>query len=168
MTVSTASLNANLTQRLDDLESGLPSIPSQAFGLSRAATRRMIDTSGAVVSTIARQVETFLGTASTSAKTVVGQTRSGAQRTVKTAADASKQAVGQARAEMAQTVDAGVDATERLLDAGTRAVDPDVPSAGLAYEQWTKAQLYDRAQELDVDGRSSMSKKQLIVALRAA
>lgn len=34
------------------------------------------------------------------------------------------------------------------------------------YEQWTKDELYDRAQELDVDGRSDMSKDELISALR--
>ncbi len=35
------------------------------------------------------------------------------------------------------------------------------------YEQWTKDELYDRAKELDIDGRSSMTKDELIDALRA-
>jgi hypothetical protein len=35
-----------------------------------------------------------------------------------------------------------------------------------AYEDWTKDELADRARELDVRGRSSMSKGQLIDALR--
>ena len=34
------------------------------------------------------------------------------------------------------------------------------------YEDWTKDELYQRAQELDVDGRSSMTKDELIAALR--
>ncbi|MCR8827127.1 DUF7218 family protein [Pseudosulfitobacter koreensis] len=34
------------------------------------------------------------------------------------------------------------------------------------YEEWSKGDLYDRAQELDIDGRSDMSKDQLIDALR--
>ena len=34
------------------------------------------------------------------------------------------------------------------------------------YEDWTKDALYQRAQELDVDGRSSMTKDELIAALR--
>ncbi|MCB0963378.1 MAG: Rho termination factor [Acidimicrobiales bacterium] len=34
------------------------------------------------------------------------------------------------------------------------------------YEEWTKDDLYERAQELDVDGRSDMTKDQLIEALR--
>lgn len=35
-----------------------------------------------------------------------------------------------------------------------------------AYEEWTKDDLYERAQELDVDGRSDMTKPELISALR--
>ena len=35
------------------------------------------------------------------------------------------------------------------------------------YEDWTKAELYDRAQEVGIDGRSSMSKSELISALRS-
>ncbi len=35
-----------------------------------------------------------------------------------------------------------------------------------AYEDWTKEELYERAQELDIDGRSAMSKDELIEALR--
>ena len=35
------------------------------------------------------------------------------------------------------------------------------------YEEWTKDELYERAQELDIEGRSDMSKDELIEALRA-
>ncbi|UWQ99360.1 Rho termination factor [Rhodobacteraceae bacterium S2214] len=34
------------------------------------------------------------------------------------------------------------------------------------YEDWTKDDLYDRAQELEIDGRSDMTKDELIDALR--
>ena len=34
------------------------------------------------------------------------------------------------------------------------------------YEDWTKDELMDRAQELDIDGRSDMTKDELISALR--
>lgn len=46
---------------------------------------------------------------------------------------------------------------------------PDAASKGgkaAAYEDWTKDELYERAQELEIDGRSSMSKDELIAALR--
>lgn len=36
------------------------------------------------------------------------------------------------------------------------------------YEEWTRDELYERAQELNIDGRSDMAKDELIGALRAA
>ncbi len=34
------------------------------------------------------------------------------------------------------------------------------------YEDWSRDDLYDRAQELDIEGRSDMTKSELISALR--
>ncbi|WP_306150573.1 MULTISPECIES: Rho termination factor N-terminal domain-containing protein [unclassified Roseibium] len=34
------------------------------------------------------------------------------------------------------------------------------------YEDWTKEELYERAKELEIEGRSEMSKDELIGALR--
>jgi len=36
-----------------------------------------------------------------------------------------------------------------------------------AYEDWTRDDLYERAQQLDIEGRSEMTKRELIEALRA-
>ncbi len=35
-----------------------------------------------------------------------------------------------------------------------------------AYEEWTKEELYEKAKEVGIEGRSEMSKKELIRALR--
>ncbi|WP_172299930.1 Rho termination factor N-terminal domain-containing protein [Pseudoruegeria sp. HB172150] len=35
------------------------------------------------------------------------------------------------------------------------------------YEDWTRDDLYDRAKEIGIKGRSGMTKKELITALRA-
>ncbi len=35
-----------------------------------------------------------------------------------------------------------------------------------SYDDWTKADLVKRARELEIDGRSSMNKQQLVEALR--
>lgn len=34
------------------------------------------------------------------------------------------------------------------------------------YEEWTKDELYERAKEIGIEGRSDMTKKELIKALR--
>ena len=34
------------------------------------------------------------------------------------------------------------------------------------YEEWTKADLYDKARQVGIEGRSSMNKDELIAALR--
>lgn len=45
-------------------------------------------------------------------------------------------------------------------DVGKRGGESD------AYEDWAKDELYERAQELAIDGRSTMTKEELIDALR--
>lgn len=54
--------------------------------------------------------------------------------------------------------------------ANAKASDDQSPSekGGKAkpYEEWTRDELYERAQELDIEGRSDMSKDELISALR--
>ena len=57
---------------------------------------------------------------------------------------------------------------DALLDEVGDAGDARAPAAsgGHAYEDWTVEQLQDRAAELDIEGRSSMSKAELITALR--
>lgn len=38
--------------------------------------------------------------------------------------------------------------------------------SGAAYEDWTREELYEKAREVGIEGRSDMSKEQLIDALR--
>ncbi|MET0326031.1 MAG: Rho termination factor N-terminal domain-containing protein, partial [Ilumatobacteraceae bacterium] len=77
--------------------------------------------------------------------TVSGQTKAQGKKVSKAAT-----------AQATRTVDSAIDAVE------------DKPGSGKPYEQWTKAELLERAQDLDIDGRSGLNKKQLIAALRAA
>ncbi|RMA41642.1 DUF7218 family protein [Rhodophyticola porphyridii] len=66
--------------------------------------------------------------------------------------------------------DKGMSKEKAARIANAQANDDMAPSkkGGKAppYEEWTKEELYDRAQEIGIDGRSDMSKDGLIEALR--
>ncbi len=77
----------------------------------------------------------------------------------------AKEVAGQASAQGAH-VAAKVDReANHVVDEATRKAS-DRPSSGTAYEDWTKAQLLDRARQLDIDGRATMNKAELVDALR--
>ncbi|MCC1493879.1 Rho termination factor [Cognatishimia sp. F0-27] len=66
--------------------------------------------------------------------------------------------------------DDGYDKESAARIANAKANDTMSPSkkGGKAspYEEWTREDLYERAQELEIDGRSDMTKDALIEALR--
>lgn len=66
--------------------------------------------------------------------------------------------------------DKGYDKSKAAAIANAQADDEMSPSAkgGKAppYEEWTKDALLDRARELEIEGRSDMTKDELIDALR--
>ncbi len=65
---------------------------------------------------------------------------------------------GRAASKVAKATDTAIAQT---METGSKA--PDRP-----YEKWRKGELYERAQDLDIDGRSGMSKAELVRALRSA
>lgn len=134
-------------------------------GANRAWTT-MRDTGATVAGQARAAVDRTAGDATSSAKQVAGQARAAAGRTAGGATSGAKQVAGQAKAQGRRGADQLGDIADNTARRATEAVDPS-PSSGTPYEQWTRADLYERAQELDVDGRSTMSKKQLIDALRS-
>lgn len=158
----------DLTHRLDQIEKRLPLVPARSLALGRASARRANDVVVSVVSDVARRVDTVVNTGRTGARTTTGQARSAVRRTSMVARTTAKQTIGQAKRQASATGAASRTAAGELLDDATAAIDPDASPRGIAYEDWTKSELYERAQELDIEGRSSMSKRQLIAALRSA
>ncbi len=65
----------------------------------------------------------------------------------------------------------GYDKTKAAAIANAQANDSMSPSEKGGetppYEEWTEEELLERARELDIEGRSDMSKDELIDALRA-
>ncbi len=157
----------SITQRLDALESELPPIPSKTLGLTRASARRTND----IVTQVVDRVGAFVGpvatTAATASKTVVGQARSAADRSAAAIRKGRNETVGQLGAQVDRTVETLRTETEDLLDDAIKATAPEtIDPASLA--DLSKSELYDRAQALDIDGRASMNKSELVAALRSA
>lgn len=180
---------ATLTEQLDKLESNLPAVSARVLRLQRTLAGAAFDRTAAVVTTVAGNTKAFLDTARTSGKTVTGQARAAGSDVLTTASTGARTVAGQATkaaSDVATTTRTGArtvsgqasaqgkkvskaasDRATKVVDSAIDAVDPK-PGTGKPYEQWTKAELLERAQELDVEGRSGLNKKQLIAALRAA
>ena len=104
----------------------------------------------------------MIGTARSSGKTVTGQARAAGTNVVDTARAGGRQVAGQAEAQGRRMSGTVQRETEQLLDS---AIDAVGGSDDIDYDTWTKAELLERAQELDIEGRSQMSKQELIDAL---
>ena len=135
---------------------------------------------------VSELTEATLGAAGDSAQTVRSTSRGAAgdvKQATSTIRNRAGRAVGQVernfrvvgdRAEQVgkrveRKAEQATDDVVRAADTGaarTAAKGASTPTG--AYENWSKGQLYERAQELDIDGRSQMSKHQLVKALRNA
>ena len=145
---------------------------STTVGQARSAVDRTSSTAQRTTKETIGQARSAVGrTSSTAQRTgrqTVGQARSAVERTSSTARRTSKETIGQARAQAKITGKAARQSATALFDDATRAIEPDGDGKPAAIDDWTKAELYERAQELDIDGRSSMSKVELVRALRSA
>jgi hypothetical protein len=158
---------STVIQRLDELERRLPAIPRKVVILGRAGAERIGATTVDVARDVSRQLSRVTTVAGHSANTSAGQTRSAFDRTTTAARRNMNEAVGQTRAQTARSGRAAERGAVALLDDATRAVEPSEASAA-DLDEWTKAELYDRAQELDIPGRSTMDKRELIDAIQAS
>ena len=155
------------TAQLDRLEDALPELPGRIVRLQRAVAGATYDQLTVATSPVVEATRSLLTTARISGRTVTGQTRAAGTDVVVTAKRNANQVVGQAKAQGRHlSARAAREATD-VIDAGIAAVD-ETPGRGRPYEQWTKAELLDRAKELHVEGRHGLNKKQLIAALRQA
>jgi hypothetical protein len=140
-------------------------------GQARAAGTDVLNTASTGAKTVAGQARAagsdVLNTASTGAKTVAGQATRAAGDVATSTRTGARTVTGQSKAQGKKVSKAATVRATKVVDSAIDAIE-DKPGTGKPYEQWTKAELLERAQELDIDGRSGLNKKQLITALRAA
>ncbi|WP_432428168.1 hypothetical protein [Salinilacustrithrix flava] len=133
---------------------------------------QLIDASGDAL-------EASAGTLRTTGRRAVGDARQASSTITNRARGAADQVQRNLSvvADRAGTVEDRVETeTEAAADKVVKAADTGVAETGRTganrpsgpYESWSKDELYERAQELDLDGRSTMSKDQLVKALRSA
>ena len=160
-----------ITERLDELEANLPAVPARVVRLQRAIAGAACDQTAAVMTAVATSTRTVLAATRTSGRTVTGQARAAADDVVSSARGGARQVTGQARAQGRRIAATASRETTQLLDSAIDTVEDDAtvggPGAGTPYEQWTKAQLLERARQLDVEGAYKLNKRQLVKALRS-
>lgn len=140
-------------------------LPRKIIQLNVAVAQQAVGVTASAFRLVNDGVRNVLDTSRTAGKTVVGQGRSVVERTTATATAGVKEVTGQAEAQGKKVAEVVDKQANRIVDRATNAVDGK-PNSGTAYEQWTRAQLLERAKEVDVTGRSAMSKQELISALR--
>ena len=176
----------NLDARLDWLEERLPALPAASLRFQRSLAKQTQDTYCEAFTAMRESFQAMAVATANAVKTVAGTARWTGQRTADVATTGAKTVVGQGKAQARIAAEAVADEASKLasrtgkaatdtLDTATDAVDSvresverDRPGSGVPYEEWTKAELYERAQDLDIEGRATMSKSELIAALRSA
>jgi hypothetical protein len=161
------AITNQIVQRLDEAEVSLPPIPSKMIRLSRNTVGAVADGVCGAAAAVQREIGKFSSTANTAGATVGGQGRSVATRTSKAATAGVREVSGQARAQAQRVAGAAGDGVEDLLDDANGVVDRGSPKPQ-RLDDLSKADLYERARDLDIEGRSTMSKRELIGAIRAA
>lgn len=134
-------------------------------GLKRAG-----DTAKRVATTTARTAKDAASRTVSTAKEAAGATvetaRRAADRTTGTARQGAKRAGTKAKTGASRTAKQAKKGAQETAETAREQAGGGEPGPGVPYEKWTKAELYERAQELDISGRSSMNKGELIDALR--
>jgi hypothetical protein len=175
---------ADLVDRgLDRIEDGLPALPAAVFRIQRSVAERIVDQSRHALCVVGDAVSSTVSVGRNATRTVTGTARHAGEESADVAAVGLRRTVGQARAQTARTADAarGSGATvadelrefaEETVAAATDVADEVAATAAAAvqgtpvsYDHWTKKDLYELAQERDIDGRSAMNKDELVAAI---
>lgn len=163
------SIGDDLTRRLEELEHRMPELPKKVVAYNRVAAGRAIAQARRNNELVVDAFRPVVKVADSGVRTVVGTTRWAVEQTADTAATGVRTVVGQAKAQAkraastlnTQTVDLVEEATDRVA-----AAERSVERAALT--SMTKAELYQMAQDIGIDGRADMTKAQLVAAINDA
>ncbi|MGK2929467.1 MAG: hypothetical protein ACSLFO_07800, partial [Acidimicrobiales bacterium] len=147
-----------------DAANGLATVAWRGASDIAATTERALGNSADTVRTTSRRA---FGDVKQATSTIANRTRNARDeigRNFSVVEDHAEDAGAAVEREATKAGKRVVKATDTAT-AETGAAAANRPTG--AYQNWTKEELYERAQELDIDGRSGMSKNQLVKALRS-
>ncbi len=163
------TISDDVGARLDDAEKSLPVLPRKWIAYNRAVANRTLAQTRRNNEMVLDAVRPVLKVADTGIRTVVGTTRWAAERTVSTAVTSFRQTTGQAGAQIKRTATTVSDQASELVDEATdRVVEAEKTAERRSLRAMTKSELYDMAQDLDIEGRADMNKAQLVTAITNA
>lgn len=145
---------------------GATELPRAVIEFNRKAFAVASETTTAIARHSARSLGSVARTARDAGATVVGQARAAVTRVADSAAVGAAEVSGQVEAQGGAVAASATREATDLVERASEALDPS-PGSGVPYEQWTRNELYERAQQLDIEGRARMNKAQLVGALRA-
>ncbi len=152
------SIERRVSARLDAFEERLPAPADTAFRLPRA-----------VVGTTYAVAKQATGSVADATGAIMRQVRSSGKRVVTTVKGESA-GVQSDVARITEATKTGVKGIASRVETATEDVTEEIRHIGdeaVNYQNWTKDELYDRAQQLNVTGRSGMTKEELIAAITA-
>ncbi len=164
-----AAFNDGFIERLEKLEQNMPELPKKIFAYNRVAAERMIAQTRRNNDFVVDAFRPVVKVAENGTRTVIGTAKWAVEQTASTAATGARSVFGQTKAQVKRTAttlnDQAVDFVEEATD---RAVAAEKSIERAALKSMTKAELYQMAQDIDIDGRADMNKAQLISAINKA
>ncbi|MFW2381651.1 MAG: Rho termination factor N-terminal domain-containing protein [Acidimicrobiales bacterium] len=185
----------SLNTLLDEVEEDLPAVPKAALRLNRAVTERVIDGSGRFGTVLVETVEDLTEAASNTYKSIarnapldvdhlvdvankyapvdvdhlVDMATKFAEDTFGFASSSVKTVAGQFGVAIEKTEDVVAETNKTVAKTLTKTAKKveasETKAEKVALNKMTKAELYEMAKDLDVEGRATMSKSELVKAL---
>jgi cell division septum initiation protein DivIVA len=179
----TATINERidtLNARLDEVEKDLPAVPKAALRLNRAVTERVFDGTGRVGTVVVETLEDLTEAATSTYKSIaknagvdvdrfVDAATKFAEDSYEFASSGFKTVAGQFGVAVDKAEEAAVktnaSVAKTVNKTAQRVEDSETKAEKKALVKKTKAELYEMAKDLDVDGRATMSKGELVNAI---
>ncbi len=158
-----------IKDRLDRVEQNLPEVSKKVFAYNRVAAERTIAQARRNNRLVIDAFRPVVKVADTGVRTVVGTTRWAVEQTASTAVTGMRSVLGQTRAQVKRTATTLNDqAVEFVEEATDRVVAAEKSVERATLRSMTKSELYQMAQDIDIDDRADMTKAELVAAINAA